>query len=126
MTRSNLHIKLSNGNLIHCVCDSSSAPEQGYFVENLLYPLLKLNNSEKEVAFLTDLCAMYEDRANATYRYIINLQTKAVHFFAENYDYGKDKFYLGDNLTERLLDYIDSTEALRELFTQFHIKPKDQ
>jgi hypothetical protein len=125
MTRSNLHIKLSNGLHIHCVCDSSSAPEQGYFVENLLFPLLGLNDSEKEVDFLTGLCAMYEHRANATYRYIINLQTKAVHFFEENYDYGKDKFYLGDNLTHRLMDYIDSIETLRELCDQLQIKSKD-
>ncbi len=126
MTRSNLHIKLSNGSHIYCVCDSSSAPEQGYFVEKLLFPLLALNDSDRETAFLTDLCAMYEHRANATYRYIINLQTKAVHFFEENYDYGKDKFYLGENLTDRLLDYIESIEALREIFNQFQIKSKDQ
>lgn len=125
MTRSNLHIKLSNGNNINCVCDSSSAPEQGYFVENLLFPLLGLNEAEKELAMLIDTCAMNEQRANATYRYIINLQTKAVHFFEENYDYGKDKFYLGDNLTDRLLDYIDSVEALRMIFDQLQIKPKD-
>ncbi|WP_426477524.1 hypothetical protein ACP3T3_20235 [Chryseobacterium sp. CBSDS_008] len=39
MTRSNLHITLSNGEEIICVADSSSAPEQGYFVEEILMPL---------------------------------------------------------------------------------------
>jgi hypothetical protein len=48
MTRSNLHIKLSNGKSIICVADSSSAPEQGYIVEQILLPLLSFNDSEQE------------------------------------------------------------------------------
>jgi hypothetical protein len=126
MTRSNLYIKLSNGTHIHCVCDSSSAPEQGYFVENLLFPLLGLNDTEQELALLTENCAMYEQRVNATYRYIINLQTKAVHFFEENYSFSEDRFHLGKDLTHRYNDYIESIEALRDIFNQFNIKPKDQ
>ncbi len=35
MTRSNIHITLSNGKKLKCVADSSSAPEQGYIVEDL-------------------------------------------------------------------------------------------
>ena len=46
MTRSNLHIKLSNGKSIICVADSSSAPEQGYIVEQILLPLLSFDDSE--------------------------------------------------------------------------------
>lgn len=40
MTRSNLHITLSNGEEIICVAESTSAPEQGYIVEEILTPLL--------------------------------------------------------------------------------------
>ncbi|SRR5258708_33481077 len=111
MTRSNLHIKLSEGNNLICVADSSSAPEQGYFVETVLLPLLSLNDAEKELAHLTEHCTMNDRRANATYRYYINLQTKAVHFFEENYDYQKDKFSTGNNLTERYLDYLGKIKA---------------
>lgn len=42
MTRSNLHIKLSNGKSLICVADSSSAPEQGYIVERLFLPCYRL------------------------------------------------------------------------------------
>lgn len=126
MTCTNLHIKLTNGSHIHCVCESSSEPEQGYFVENLLFPLFALNDSEQELDLLTANCAMHQLRMNATYRYIINLQTKAVHFFGENYDYRNDKFILGENLTARLLDYIDSIATLRDIFNQLHIRTKDQ
>jgi hypothetical protein len=38
MTRSNLHITLSNGQQIICVADSTSAPEQGYIVEEVFTP----------------------------------------------------------------------------------------
>ena len=47
MTRSNLHIKLSNGKSIICVADSSSAPEQGYIVERLFLPLLSLDTASR-------------------------------------------------------------------------------
>ena len=47
MTRSNLYIKLTDGSNMNCVADSSSAPEQGFFVETLLLPLLALNDAEK-------------------------------------------------------------------------------
>src|SRR5277367_682669 len=106
MTRSNLHIKLSNGNNISCVADSSSAPEQGYFVEQVIEPLLALNDPEKELRLIEEHCTMNEQRVNATYRYIINLQTKTVHFFEENYDYKTDKFFAGENLTDRYRDYL--------------------
>jgi hypothetical protein len=118
MTRSNIHIKLSDGSNINCVCDSSSAPEQGYFIENLLLPLLAFNDADKEILLLNQSCAMHELRTNAAYRYIINLQTKAVHFFEENYDPQKGRFNIGDNLTDRYLGYIESTERLKEQFSQ--------
>ena len=78
MTRSNLHIKLSNGKSLVCVADSSSAPEQGYIVERLFLPLLSLDNSEQELEMLKEHCTMDERRANADYRYTIDLTTKEV------------------------------------------------
>lgn len=76
MTRSNLHIKLSNGKSLICVADSSSAPEQGYIVERLFLPLLSLDNSEQEFAMLKEYCSMNDRRINADYRYTIDLVTK--------------------------------------------------
>ena len=108
MTRSNLYIKLSNGASVTCVADSSSAPEQGYFVEQVIQPLLKMDDPEKELSFIEEHCTMNEQRINAAYRYIINLQTKAVHFFEENYDYKTDKFFAGENLTARYRNYLDT------------------
>ena len=105
MTRSNLHITLSNGQSIICVADSSSAPEQGYFVENILLPLLSLNNSQQELEFLSEYCAMNERRINATYRYIIDVKTKKVEFFKEHYNYTKNTFRKGKDLTKRYNDY---------------------
>lgn len=81
MTRSNLHIKLSNVKSIKCVADSSSAPEQGYIVEQLILPLLALNDSEKEMNLLTQHCTMDDRRINASYRYAINLTTKCVRLY---------------------------------------------
>jgi len=118
MTRANIHIKLSDGSKINCVCDSTSAPEQGYFVENLLLPLLTFNDADKEILLLNQSCAMHELRTNAGYRHIINLQTKAVHFFEETYDYEKGRFSTGDNLTDRYHDYIENTDGLKDKFSQ--------
>lgn len=106
MTRSNLHIKLSNGKSIVCVADSTSGPEQGYIVEDLLLPLLSLNDSNKEQALLAEHCSMKERRVNATYRYVINLITKEVRLFEENYDYSTDTFRKGAEITERYTDYL--------------------
>lgn len=122
MTRSNLHIRLSDGAIVHCVADSSSAPEQGWIVETLILPLMEMNDATKELTLLEHFCAMHELRVNADYRYILNLQTKSLHFFEEGYDYPTDKFLLGSDLTKRLLDYIDSTETLRDIFDQLNIK----
>ena len=118
MTRANIHIKLSDGSIINCVCDSTSAPEQGYFVENLLLPLLTFNDADKEILLLNQSCAMHELRTNAGYRHIINLQTKAVHFFEETYDYQKGRFSTGDNLTARYHDHIENTDGLKDKFSQ--------
>ena len=106
MTRSNIHITLSNGRKVKCVADSSSAPEQGYIVEELILPILKLNNAAEEMALLRVHCTMGELRINATYRYEISLLSKRVSFFEENYDFGKDKFERGVNITERYDDYL--------------------
>ena len=106
MTRSNLYIKLSNGKTIICVADSSSAPEQGYIVEHLLLPLLSLDDCEKEMNLLSEHCTMNERRANATYRYTIDLTTKEVRFFDEHYDYTKDTFRIGKDITKRYNHYV--------------------
>ena len=108
MTRSNLHIKLSNGKSIICVADSSSAPEQGYIVEQILLPLLSFNDSEQEVALLSEHCTMDERRTNATYRYTINLITKEVKFFEEHFSYTKLNFRKGKDITERYDIYLKS------------------
>lgn len=106
MTRSNLHIKLSNGKSIICVADSSSAPEQGYIIEQLLLPLLSFNDSNKELALLSEHCEMKDRRVNATYRYVINLTTKGVRLFEENYDYATNTFRKGTEITVRYTDYL--------------------
>ncbi|HET7119132.1 MAG TPA: penicillin-binding protein [Hanamia sp.] len=106
MTRSNLHIKLSNGQFIICVADSSSAPEQGYIVEHLLLPLLSLEDSNKELALLSEHCEMNEKRTNATYRYDIDLTVKKIRLFEERYHYEKDIFLKGKEITERYDNYL--------------------
>lgn len=106
MTRSNLHIKLSNGKSLVCVADSSSAPEQGYIVERLFLPLLSLDNSEQELLMLKEYCTMDERRINAYYRYLIDLTTKEVKFFEEYYSYTNDTFRNGKDITERYDEYI--------------------
>jgi len=106
MTRSNIHIILSNGKKIKCVADSSSAPEQGCIVENLLQPILLFNDPEKELKLLREHCTMNEQRTNAAYRYEVNLLTKRVSFFEERYDYGKDRFDRGEDITERYDAYL--------------------
>lgn len=126
MTRANLNVKLSNGVLVQCVCDSSSAPEHGYIVEHLLFPLLEMNDSERELGLLMDKCEMFQQCVNADYRYTINLLTKAVHFHEENYDCGNNRFYTGRNLTGRLRDYMDSADALLDMFWELNIKTEDQ
>ena len=122
MTRSNIHIKLSNGKIEDCVADSSSAPEQGFIVESLILPLLALNDAEKELEMLNEHCTMNEKRANAVYRYIINLQTKSVHFFEENYDYQNDKFHTGSDLTHRYFAYL---EILRNMENRINDSKKE-
>lgn len=106
MTRSNLHIKLSNHETIICVADSSSAPEQGYIVENLFAPLLSLEDSEKELQLLSAHCTMDERRVNATYRYTIDLTKKEVRMFEEHYNYQTDTFRKGREITERYDSYL--------------------
>ena len=76
MTRSNIRITLSNGRILKCVADSSSVPEQGYIVENLILPLLASADSTAELKLLTEHCTMDEQRGNADYRYHIDLQNQ--------------------------------------------------
>lgn len=113
MTRANLHIKLSNGKNIICVADSSSAPEQGYIVEYLLLPLLELEDAEKELALLSEHCTMDDRRSNATYRYTIDLTTKEVKFFEEHYNYSKDNFRKGKDVTERYSNYLKTMNKIK-------------
>ncbi|WP_083535126.1 penicillin-binding protein [Chryseobacterium kwangjuense] len=108
MTRSNLHITLSNGEEIICIADSSSAPEQGYIVEEILLPLLALSNSTRELSLIKKHCTMDERRANASYRYYINLITKTVTMFEENFNYRTERFRKGKDLTERYTRYVET------------------
>ncbi|WP_194932942.1 hypothetical protein [Sphingobacterium paramultivorum] len=107
MTRSNLYITLSSGQQIVCVADSTSGPEQGYIVEEVFTPLLNLNNSHKEIKLLKKHCTMDEKRANANYRYYINLITKEVTMFEEHFNYTTEKFRKGKEITERYTRYLE-------------------
>jgi len=111
MTRSNIHIILSNGKKIKCVADSSSAPEQGYIVENLILPLLAMSNASGELLLLKEQCTMNEQRSNAEYRYEINLLNKSVSFYEEHYHSGKEKFIRGENITERYDQYLTAIKV---------------
>jgi len=110
MTRSNLYITLSDGSSLICVADSSSAPEQGYFVESVLMPLLQLKDKDREVALLTEHCTLNELRVNASYRYEINLQTCEFSFYEEVYNFRFDTFKKGRNLTARVISYLDKIQ----------------
>ncbi|SEW24654.1 hypothetical protein SAMN05421841_1811 [Chryseobacterium wanjuense] len=110
MTRANLHIILSNGKSIICVAENSSAPEQGYIVEQVILPLLSMEDSEKELELLAEHCTMDERRANATYRYTIDLTTKEVRLFEENFNYRKEAFHKGKEITHRYNDYLEALD----------------
>lgn len=108
MTRSNLHITLTGGKQIICVADSSSAPEQGYIVEQVLIPLLNFDDRDQELELLKNHCTMDDRRTNATYRYEINLMTKKVSMYEENYNFRAERFYKGKDLTERYSSYVEN------------------
>ncbi len=116
MTRSNIYITLSNGKKLFFVCDNSSAPEQGYIVENIIQPLLQLNDQAKECEFILEHSdSIRELRVNATYRYEIDLRKKTVKFFEEHYNYRVDKFYKGKDLTEeRYVPYVNALKKLHD------------
>lgn len=126
MTRSNLFITLSDGKILNCVAESSSAPEQGYFVENFLLPLLSQINVEREQKLIEEHCTMNELRVNATYRYYINLIDKKIKFYEENYSYKTDKFNLGADLTDRLITYLkiesEIEKSIKPRFSSFSNK----
>jgi hypothetical protein len=111
MTRSNLYITLTDGSSFICVADSSSAPEQGYFVESVLIPLLNLKDKEKEIALLTEHCTLGEQRVGASYRYQINLQKGEFSFHEEVYNFQFDSFKKGRNLTGRVIAYLDKIQS---------------
>ncbi|OCA77140.1 penicillin-binding protein [Chryseobacterium artocarpi] len=106
MTRSNLHITLSNGKKFICVLDGSSAPEQGYIVEDILLPLLSFHNGDRELSLIKKHCTMGERRANACYRYTVDLIGKEIRMFEEHYSYNRDVFRKGKEITERYTDYV--------------------
>jgi hypothetical protein len=110
MTRSNLYITLSDGSSLICVADSSSAPEQGYFVESVLMPLLHIKDKDREIALLTEHCTLNELRINASYRYEINLQSSEFSFHEEVYNFQFDSFKKGRNLTGRVIAYLDKIQ----------------
>ncbi|QTE43659.1 MULTISPECIES: hypothetical protein [Mucilaginibacter] len=118
MTRSNLHITLSNGDKLQCVADGSSAPEQGYIVEHLLLPLLSFHDAKKEMALITEHCTLGGQRTNADYRYIIDLKNEHIGFYEEHYNYGKDTLKKGIDLTGRYISYLKKLETETELFTK--------
>jgi hypothetical protein len=99
-------MNLNNGKKIICVADSSSAPEQGYIVERLISPLLSLSDAEAELELLKQHCAMDELRANACYRYYIDLQKKTVRFFEEHFNYQTERFKRGKEITQRYYNYL--------------------
>jgi hypothetical protein len=121
MTRSNLYITLSNGDAITCVAESSSKPEQGYIVENLLIPLLSFSNAEHELALLKEHCTMNELRVNADYRYEIDLQKETVAFYDELYFFKTGVFRKGENLTRRYIAYLEKiqNETVKDMFKGF-------
>src|SRR3569623_1051735 len=110
MTRSNLYITLSDGSSFICVADSSSAPEQGYFVENILIPFLQLKDRDKEVALLTEHCTIGEQRINTSYRYEIDLTKSEFSFYEEVYNFQFDNFKKGRNLSGRVIAYLDKIQ----------------
>jgi len=124
MTRSNFYIKLSNGDAITCVADSSSTPEQGYIVENLIIPLLSFSNAEHELALLKEHCTLNELRVNADYRYEIDLQKETVAFYDELYFFKTGVFRKGENLTRRYIAYLEKTqnETIKEMFKGYSNK----
>jgi len=110
MTRSNIYISLSNGEKMFFVADSSSAPEQGFIVEQLILPLLRFNDAKKEKQLIeAHSDAINELRTNADYRYEIDLITKTVRFFEEHYHHKTGKFSKGKDLTDkRYIPYLQS------------------
>lgn len=118
MTRSNLYITLSNGEKLICVADSSSTPEQGYIVENLIIPLLSFSNAEHELALLNEHCTMNDQRINADYRYEIDLPKQTVAFYDELYFFKTGVFRKGENLTRRYIAYLEKiqNETVKDMF----------
>lgn len=121
MTRSNLHITLSNGVRLQCVADSSSAPEQGYIVEHLILPLLSFQNPEQEIVLIQEHCTMGEQRSNAEYRYEIDLKARRITLYEENYNINKDTFKKGLDLTGLYISYLKKIgdEPAKALKRQF-------
>jgi len=111
MTRSNLHITLSDSEMLKCVADSSSAPEKGYIVEELILPLLALHDPDEELELIREHCTMDEQRINADYRWEIDLQIRHIRFYDEAYQASKDAFKKGLDLTGRYLSYLKKIKS---------------
>jgi len=122
MTRSNLHITLSNGETLKCVADNSSAPEQGYMVEELILPLLALHDPDEELELIREQCMMVEQRINADYRWEIDLQNRQICFYEEAYQTSKGTFKKGLNLTGRYLSYLKKIESETDRATKRRFK----
>ena len=122
MTRSNLHITLTNGEFLKCVADSSSAPEQGYFLEQVILPLLSLHDAEAELALIREHCTMAEQRIGAAYRWEIDLDARTIRFYEENYNSAKDTFRKGLDLTGRYLSYLKKIKTDTDRFTKREFK----
>jgi hypothetical protein len=118
MTRSNLHITLSNGHRIQCVADGSSAPEQGYIVEYLILPLLGKLNVEAELQLIRAHCTMDEQRVNAEYRYLVDLPERRITLYEEEYNFHKGSFKKGLDLTGRYLSYLKKMETDLNRYTR--------
>ncbi|WP_199269814.1 hypothetical protein [Mucilaginibacter lacusdianchii] len=122
MTRSNLYITLTGGEFLKCVADSSSAPEQGYIVEELILPLLALRDPDEELELLREHCTMDEQRSNADYRWEIDLAARIIRFYEESYHEAKDTFKKGLDLTGRYLSYLKKIETDTDKFTKRQFK----
>jgi|GEM_PF-1564290 len=126
MRPTNLLITLSNGKSIIYVAEYSTRPENGYFVQNVLLPLMLLNDSEEEISFLNKHCTLSERRINAMYRYQINLAIKKVKVFEEIYN-SYCNIFLGNEITKRYLKYLttlkyrENTKKLEDALTN-HIE----
>jgi hypothetical protein len=104
------------------VADRSSAPEQGYFVERVILPLLALRDAGEQLRIIRAHCTMNEQRVNASYRWEIDLENYRIRFYEENYHPGRDTFKKGLDLTGRYLSCLKKIETDTDKFTKRQFK----